>query len=376
VTPRPIPAAGRDLSDLLAEELSSPAADASQSSNVPPGGFGSSQAFSTGGIPMMIGDQSPVLFIHSARPLVPPPTPPPLPPPSKASSFVAAVRGLKISENQSPAPQDRIFYSFNYFAEVNQYLNQKFNASVDGFRVYRQTLGIEKTFCDGEGSLGVRFPIDTVNANSTIRGNFAKLAGESTAPGDLSFFGKYVVARDRETGSLVSVGLAISTVNGPSNFAGAKYIASLDATSIQPFVGYIWRRDRFYLQGFSALDTPASLRVATLIYNDVGMGYYIYRNTDPQGWLTAVAPTFEVHVNTPLTHGDFNNHNDPGGVPNIVNLTYGINLGFSQRSILTLGMVTPVTGPKPFDYEALILLNIFYGRTRRSMQTTPPMAGG
>ena len=55
----------------------------------------------------------------------------------------------------------------------------------------------------------------------------------------------------------MSGGLAISTPNGPANFAGAKYLASLDSTSIQPFVGYIWNRDRFYLHGFSAIDTPA-----------------------------------------------------------------------------------------------------------------------
>src|SRR5262249_24571634 len=156
------------------------------------------------------------------------------PPPNKASSFVGAVRGLKISENQSPAPQDRIFYSFNYFAEVNQHLNQKFEASVDGLRVYREVMGIEKTWHDGDGSFGVRFPIDTVSANSTVTGNFAKLAGTSTSTGDLSFFGKYVIVRDPSTGSLVSAGLAINTANGPASFAGAKYLASLHSTSIQP----------------------------------------------------------------------------------------------------------------------------------------------
>ena len=61
----------------------------------------------------MIGDQSPIQGIHR---MAVPPTPPPLPSPGKASSFVAAVRGVKISENQSPNPQDRVFYSFNFFA--------------------------------------------------------------------------------------------------------------------------------------------------------------------------------------------------------------------------------------------------------------------
>jgi hypothetical protein len=372
-TPPPAPATAPDISGALARELSLPTLPAVQPSAVPLGGFGSSEAFSAGGIPMMIGDQAPILAIHSLRTLQVPPTPPPLPSPGKASSFVASVRGLKIAENQSPAPQDRVFYSFNYFAEVNQHVNQKFSASVDGLRVYREVMGFEKTFHDGDGSFGMRLPIDTVSANSTSNGNFAKLAGTSTAVDDLSFFVKYVFLRDPESGSLMTGGLAISTPNGPSSFAGAKYLAALNSTSIQPFVGYIWRRDRFYLHGFTAIDTPASLTQATMVYNDAGIGYFVYRNTDPQDWLTGVAPTFEVHVNTPLTHGDWTNRNDPGGVPNVVNLTYGINFEFSRRSILTLAMVTPVTGPRPFDYEALVLLNVFFGRTRRLGQGNPPL---
>jgi hypothetical protein len=314
----------------------------------------------------MIGDQAPISPVK----------PPPLPRPGQASSFVASVRGLKISENQSPAPQDRVFYSFNFFAEVNQTLNKQLGASVDGLRVYREILGFEKTFNNGNGSFGMELPINTVSANSTILGNFAKVAGTSTAPGDLSFFGKYILARDPASGSLVSAGLAISTATGPANFAGAKYLASLDSTFIQPFIGYIWRRDRFYLHGFLALDTPSSVQLATMVFNDVGVGYFLLQRTDQQAWLTAIAPTFEVHVNTPLTHGDFNNRNDPGGVPNVVDLTYGINFQFNHRSILTLGIVTPVTAPKPFDYEALIQFNVYFGRTRRERPQNAPMIGG
>jgi len=159
------------------------------------GGFGELSSFGQGGTFQMIGDQSPIQAIHAlALPPTPPslpPQPPRLPSPAKASSFVASVRGVKISENQSPNPQDRVFYSFNFFADVNQHLNQKFQASVDGLKVYREVLGFEKTFHNGDGSFGIRMPINTVSANSTIKGNFAKLAGTSTAVGDLSFFAKW-----------------------------------------------------------------------------------------------------------------------------------------------------------------------------------------
>jgi hypothetical protein len=41
-----------------------------------------------------------------------------------------------------------------------------------------------------------------------------------------------------------------------------------------------------------------------------------------------------------------------------VDLTAGATFGLGNRSILALGVVTPVTGPKPFDVEALVQLNI------------------
>ena len=85
----------------------------------------------------------------------------------------------------------------------------------------------------------------------------------------------------------------------------ARVPGDLHSTAIQPFVGYIWSRDRFYLHGFTAIDTPASLQIATMVYNDVGVGYFVLRRSDPFDRLTAIAPTFEVHVNTPLTHGDW-----------------------------------------------------------------------
>jgi hypothetical protein len=319
----------------------------------------------------MIGDQSPIQAIHRMQ--LPPP-PPRLPLPGTAS--VAAVSRLKISENQSPKPQDRVFYTFNFYADVNQYLNKKFQEPVAGLRVYREILGFEKTFLDGNGSFGMRLPIDTVSANSTLPATSPHLAGTSTSTGDLSLFGKYVIAGDPATGNLMTAGLAIGTPNGPSRFAGAKYLQSLHATTIQPFIGYIWSRDRFYVHGFTAIDTPASSRLATLLYNDVGIGYFVHKSDDPQAWLTAVVPTFEVHVNDPLNHRDWNNRFDAGAVPDVVNLTYGINFTFNRRSILTFGMVTPVTGPRPFDYEALILFNLFYGRTRRAMQVSAPLLGG
>ena len=337
---------------------------------------------------IMLGDQLPV----SVRQF--PTGPPPPPNPRQASALVPSVRGFKIAENQSPQPQDRFFYSFNFFANANAAVNQRFDTPITNLRVYRHIFGVEKTIRDGRGSFGLRLPVNTLTVDNRLAGRFRQFAGTSTAPGDLSLFAKYVLEEDRARGNLLSVGLVITPPTGPDVFAESpafrgvlprtdstapvesRAFRPLHSTSLQPFLGYIWNYRAFYLHGFSALDVPVDNRDVTTLSNDVGLGYYLYRNPDPSGLLTAVAPTFEVHVTTPLNHRDVFNANDPGGTANVVNLTYGVNFGFSRNALLTFGFVTPVTGPKPFDYEALLLFNLRFGGSRGARRAAPPVLGG
>ena len=334
------------------------------------GGFGELGSFGRGSTFQMIGDQAPLTLRQFASPApgLPPPfppgTPPPPPSPRQASAVVPSVRGFKIAENQSPQPQDRVFFTFDYFTDLNGALNRRFEAPVGNLLAYRYIFGFEKTFDGGRGSFGARLPLDQLTANSTISGNFVKPGGTSTALNDLSLFTKYVLKADPETGSLLSVGLEMTLPTGPSQFAGAKYIQGIHSTEIQPFIGYLLIRDRFYLHGFTSLSVPSSVRDVTMVYNDIGVGYFLFRSNDPHNFITSVAPTFEVHVNSPLTHRDWFNANDPSGTADVVDLTYGVNVGFFRQSVLTFGWVTPVTGPRPFNYEAVLLLNWRFGRSR------------
>lgn len=60
--------------------------------------------------------------------------------------IVTQYGALKIAENESPLPQDRVFLTYNYYSEV---LDSDF---------HRETLGFEKTFLGGEASIGLRVP--------------------------------------------------------------------------------------------------------------------------------------------------------------------------------------------------------------------------
>jgi hypothetical protein len=124
-----------------------------------------------------------------------------------------------------------------------------------------------------------------------------------------------------------------------------------------------------FVQGFFAGDFPTDQSDVTMFYSDVGLGYFLLRRgQDSPSLLTAVVPTFEVHVNNPLNHrGAFNGY-DLVGTADVVNLTTGVTFEINHRSTFTIGVVTPVTGPKPFDIEALAQVNWSFGYTARRGQ--------
>ena len=333
------------------------------------GGVGAGQ-----GVFTMIGDQSPYSFHSAAARTTTGPVGPPLPPgPRGGALLFPTVRSFKIAENQSPRPLDRFYVDFNYYNDLNAKINTKENVPLQSLKAYRYLFGFEKTYNDGKGSFGLRFPINTLTGDSPIKG----LGKTTTATGDLSVYTKYILEQDPKTGSLVSVGLLLTLPTGPRNFAGATYLRSIHPVSIQPFLGYIWNSadGRAYFHGFTSLDAPSNPRDVTMIYNDFGIGYFVYRAQNPRDFWTAIAPTFELHVNNPINHRDVYNRFDIAGTPDVVNLTYGVNFEIRKRFLITLALVTPVSSPKPFESEALLLLNYRFGGASQltNTATTPPL---
>jgi hypothetical protein len=203
--------------------------------------------------------------------------------------------------------------------------------------------------------VGVRVPVNTVNANSPIPG----VGQQSTAINQLDVFFKLALWQNEDRTQLFSAGLAIGAPVGPGPFAGARWLADLNPTFVQPFVGLYYYRNRFFVQGFTSIDVPLDQNAATMLYNDYAVGYLLYESRDPSALVRQLAPVFEVHVNTPLNHRGVNFF-DPWSVPDFVNLTYGATFLFGERTRLLTGIVTPVTGPRIFDFEVQALLNIYF----------------
>jgi hypothetical protein len=285
---------------------------------------------------------------------------PPFPGQVQGAVLLPSVRGFKIADDNSPQPRDRVYFDFNYFDELNESLNRRLDADFHNFRVYRETLGAEKTFLDRDASIELRLPINTLDSDSRVPG----VGGDtSTDIGDLSVVLKGVLWRNTVTGSLISTGLAVTAPSGADTFAGSSTVRTFHETTLQPFVGYLWNDDRLFIHGFTAVDVPTDSRDVTILYNDIGVGYFVYRNRDCDRFLTAIVPTFEVHVDTPLNHRGALNFADPAGTPDVVDLTLGATFEFKKRGFLAIGVVTPVTGPRPFDVEALVQFNLLFGPT-------------
>jgi hypothetical protein len=214
----------------------------------------------------------------------------------------------------------------------------------------------------------LRVPFNTIDAEAkefrvvpdpTTGGLVAVPGGpgiSSTHFGNISAIAKAILLEDRQTGSLISGGVTISFPTASSKLINPGMSI---VTYMQPFAGFIWNRGDFFVHGFSSITLPLVHAESIVLFNDLGVGYYIYRGNS--GWLKAVAPTFEVHIADPLHQADprvdIFGLFDKLKLHNVVDFTLGSTFEFANGATLGVGMATPVTGPKPFDFEALAQLN-------------------
>lgn len=269
---------------------------------------------------------------------------------SSSSSIICGVvgsrNGFKIADNESPRPMCRIFGTYNYYNNLEPDTGSGFTRSgtplaTGGGDLHRELFGFEYAFLDQNASIGIRAPV----FQQTGGGSF----GDSDF-GDLSVILKYAFYNDPFTGNLLSAGLVVTTPTGPNinTIAG-----NIHSTLLQPYVGYIINRGPFYVHGFSSLVAPTENEDVTLMFNDIGLGYFL-RPYAPNQLISFIAPTFECHVTTPLDHrGEF----EAIIVPDIVALTGGVHFGVGAGGIFTVGAAVPVTGPQPYDYQVFTQLN-------------------
>ena len=144
-------------------------------------------------------------------------------------------------------------------------------------------------------------------------------------------------------------------MTAPTGPAIPTVVGDIHSTLIQPFVGARVAAGDFFALAFSSVAFPTDSRDVTILFNDLSVGFMM--NVGGNGPVRWVAPTAEVHVTTPLTH---RNGSALITVPDLVVLTEGVQVGFGSGTSVNLGVAVPVTGPRPFDLEAILQLNFRY----------------
>jgi hypothetical protein len=263
----------------------------------------------------------------------------------------AVCHEFKIAEDENPRPQDRIYFGENNYSNVLPFARA--GTDINDMNVNRFTLGWEKTFFDRNASIGMRIPLNTLNVGGS---DIPGVNGHFTDIGDLTIILKGVLWEDREIGHILSAGLAITVPTGPSTFGNSGFGIGCDhCTLLQPYLGYALVFGDAFVHGFTAVDIP-TCDDTTLFYQDVGIGYFLLKNREHGTFLTAIVPTFEVHATIPLDRQG--SINDVEFTPNVVDLTEGVTFEIRRRCTLAIGVAEPITGPRPFDIEAIGQINI------------------
>lgn len=378
-------------------------------------------AFGGGAMPAMIGDFMGIYHLRTIPVVIYDTATGDRDPAFALGGLPLVSRGpFKVAENESPEPQDRVFVTYNYFKVRGNY--PEINPFTEGLDLHRITVGFEKTFWNGHGSIGVRVPYFNSNYvgrtrivpnpdNTFIIGDPLIDNLEDSELGDITLLFKAAIGCCAEH-KLCSFGLAVTLPTGPSaeafNVATGTY-QNKHAGILQPFVGYLWTGNNWYVHGFFSVAFPTHTGDDVIIlFSDIGFGYYLYGAPPglnicggggcgacggtgcgdafcgPVGccgafsmltgllpyWITSVVPTVELHLNTPLTNGGKFEYVQVGNgvldylvssgenmlMSQSLVLTGGVHFGLMGNSTLTIGAAVPLN-VQPYDVAGIVQLN-------------------
>jgi hypothetical protein len=289
---------------------------------------------------------------------------------------------VKVADDQSPLPRDRLILNYDYFDGAR--LTER------GLPVNRYIVGFEKTFFDGSASAEVRVPFaDTLNSTLTVGSD-----DRSAELGNVLTTLKYVVFQDDD--NVASIGLAVSlpTADGIHvRRRDGSDVLSIPNHSIglTPFVGVMHLpNDRTFIQAYAAISFDSngtavhvdpvltglgssrigSIRDADLLQLDVQLGYWLIN--EPAGFLRRFAPFVELHSNEEIGDSEIASTGDLfignlAGRLHELNMSAGFLSQLGDDFLLTTGIVVPLKGgdDRAFDYQVGVRANWFFGAADR-----------
>lgn len=311
-----------------------------------------------------------------------------------AVAFPLGNMGQRVSDQNSPLPNDRVFYRYSYFKDVASMSTQLDALFTDAnFAAQRSlsvhTAGFEKTFFDGWCSFELRAPFaerknftETFTAGDFVIDQQLAFGGE----GNLYAVGKVLLYEGHEFAA--AGGMAVDIPSGRNaQFIIQNEVNALyrnDATYLTPFLATLWTpTQKTFYQGWLGVDVPVgknqvdiispvegdalvegSLEVdqVTRLTGDLLAGYWFYQNRRDY-WIEGLAGILEVHYTGALEDANAATFNSGGGFGasvtatgsalgrfDVVNFTPALHLQVRDSWSIRLGGVFPMAD-RMFDNE-------------------------
>ncbi|MBA4186929.1 MAG: hypothetical protein C0467_02820 [Planctomycetaceae bacterium] len=295
---------------------------------------------------------------------------------------------LKVSEDNSPFPRDRVIFTYDYFNNVPMGLGS--------LPVNRYQFGFEKTFFEGRTSIEFRAPFaSTLSSNSALNGETL-----GTEFGNVRLLGKALFLQRRNLSISGGLGVSLPTADDISVGDGAgNELVHIKNRSVQlaPFVAAIYTpNDRLFAQGwygfsFDTGGNPVTVNPAlfgtgpdigklnspSLMTVDAQIGYWIYQSES--GRLRGLAPFIELHYAGDVSKGTLLSAGNDfyiGDVSayNEFNMTAGFTSRIGQNTTLAVAAAAPLLGQsgRTFDYQVGVRLNWYFGHTARQRANLAP----
>ena len=305
-------------------------------------------------------------------------------------------RRFKIGSNQSPLPQHRVFFNYQYFDDAlrvsrfNDFDTPTPDIESQDIDVNRYTVGGEALIWRNIASIQLQVPIIST-LDSTIVGfdddtiGDPLPAGKDTQLGNIALALKVLLYRDCCVAYSAGLGIDLPTADDIffENDSDESIFVENETVTLSPFVGMLYTpNSRFFAQGFAQASLPTNGNTVTRrdlpgpdmvgeldeqsqLYLDLAVGYWLYKNCCCNS-VRGLAPIAELHYTTNLEDGDPLVFEDDESiiVPNdadFLNLTLGAIVALGNTQVRPAAVI-PLSDDddKPFDYEFTVQINQFF----------------
>ncbi len=295
----------------------------------------------------------------------------------------AVVGRVKLADNNSPLPRDRVFFDYNYFHNAR--------IIAGGKSVNRFTPGFEKTFLDGMASFEFRVPmLATLNSDLRLDANNQVINSHNGEFGNLTMILKGLLWYDQTFAVSGGMGITVPTADDlrlNDSFDDEFLRIQNETVYLTPYLAFLCTpNDTFFYQAFVGIDVAANgnqvsvnefqsgmrpigrFRDQSLLMVDFAAGAWLFRDRFETRGLSGLATVMEVHYNQTLgamdsVESDFfalgaidGNRRERA----FVNMTAGLTALFGQRTTMTVGYGTPVSSDRLFDGELRAFLNRYF----------------